>query len=264
MPWWAWFAFAAAGLFAWGLIRPRPEHRRAEATPPLQDYTPAIATSVTIERRVFAGDEADDVDDDYDQFVASSWASATMPMGAKNMAVNGRACIVHSLTPAPDRAAYVNLTFPGSPRKCSFAGDDRHRWSIEGQRVSPAIFRAICEGSATADDIRPDDHPATLEDALAADRFPTTQRRMALQYASADGVVGWRVISRLQRGPDCLYAVCHLRWGDSRTFRYDRILTLLDIDTGERIDLPPTSPAGSTSRRGSGSPGPSAKQYATD
>lgn len=154
------------------------------------------------------------------------------------MVVNDRPCILHSLTPGPDRAPYVNLTFVGSTKKLSFAGDDRHRWTIDGQRVSPAVFHAICESRATPDDIRPDDYPATIDAALAADRFPTKQRRLALEYASADGVVTWRVISRLQRGPEYLYAACHLRWGDSRSFRYDRILTLLDIETGKRIDLP--------------------------
>ena len=219
-------------------MRPKPERRHRHAEVPLRSYQPAIVTQVEIETREFPSDDSEDDDDDYSQFVESRWAAATTPLGLKSMSVNDRACIVHSLTPAPDRAPYVNLTFVGSPRRLSFAGDDRHRWAIDGQRVSHAVFRAICEGRATADHIRPDDYPATMDAALAADRFPTKQRRLALEYASADGVVTWRVISRVQRGPEYLYAVCHLRWGDPRSFRYDRILTLLDIETGKRIDLP--------------------------
>lgn len=234
MSWWLWLAIAAAGLLAWRLTRPREREAPDRGAQPARNTLRQWETVVTVET---SSPQDEEDDEHYAQFVAATWAAKSVACGPTPMEVNGRSCIVHTLTPAEGKPPYVNLVFAGSSRRYSYAGDSRHRWTIGGQRVSASVFKAIAEGSASPADIKPDDHPATLDDALALDRLTTTRRRFALQYASADGIVSWRVISRLQRGPDHLYAACHLRWGETRSFRYDRILTLLDIESGHTVDM---------------------------
>lgn len=253
-----WLALlAVVGVVAWIIFRkPQPEatpHSRREETLErikLEPETPPRPRQVApLERRASgvsqntktwasaSNIEAEDDEDDYSDFVQESWAAATIQCGDISVEVNGAASALHSLTPSPRGHPYANLFFGPSRARKTLATDNRHRWAIGGHRISPSVFRAIIEGRAGISDIRPDEQPDTLEEALAFDRFPAKGRRMALQYRSADDIIAWRIISRLQRGPEELYALCHLRWGDSRTFRYDRILTLIDIETGQIIDI---------------------------
>lgn len=237
-PWWLLLGGSFAGLVIWHFARPRPQ---SPAPPEISRPSSLDALGIrgVVEIRRAEPDDIDvDDEDGYSEFVQTMWRKADIPCGEIAIEVNGAVCVLHSLTRGTENRVYANLVSGRPARKKTFACDDRHRWSVGGQRFSSAVFKAIAAGHATPEQIQADDHPATMADAMAADRLDTTARRFALQYAGSDGVVAWRVISRLNRGPEHLYAACHLRWGESRSFRNDRLLTLVDTESGETIDLP--------------------------
>lgn len=242
-----WIALLVFGAVVIGFLVKHDETQdRDTASPPARPPPAPVIASRHVDRAVTLHDSAaspiraehDDGDDDgYAIFVAGCFRDATIRCGDIAIEVNGVLCRLHSLTPASGRPPYVNLLWGPQRTRKSFAADTRHRWSVAGREMTAGVFAAMLRGAPVQMALQPDDHPTTPDEALARDRFETAGRRFLLQYRDNSGVVTWRVISRLQRGPEHLYALCHLRWGDLRHFAYDRILTLSDAESGERIDV---------------------------
>ena len=116
---------------------------------------------------------------------------------------------------------------------------DRHQWRRDGRKVDASAFRAIADAGVAPDAaLRHVDPPTSIEEALSpAFNHIAAPRALALGYRDAVGAVTYRVVSEIRRGESQFTARCHLRWGEKRTFRYDRLITVVDAETGEVIPL---------------------------
>jgi hypothetical protein len=79
--------------------------------------------------------------------------------------------------------------------------------------------------------------PASLEEAQARDNHQTKLPKYALHYQSTSGQTSWRIISRINETENGLNADCHYRNGARRNFIHQGILELIDLKTGEIINL---------------------------
>jgi len=178
---------------------------------------------------------ADDADD-YDLFVANTWSRATIHTDTVTIEINGEPCNLISLTPGPHGYPYVNVRTSEGSRK-SYAADSRHSWSVYGIPVKPDAFLAMMHGVNPITALHDDDAPETYEESLRMDRIDDGEKRYAIHYENAEGERAWRVVSRVVRDFESFTARCHLRWGARRTFRWDRLLEVIDLKTGEIIPL---------------------------
>jgi|GEM_PF-2846757 len=175
-------------------------------------------------------------DDDYSFFTAETWRQATINAGPIPIIVNGEEFKLVSLAPGQHGYPYVNVLAPDGVRK-SYAADARHQWSYQYAPFNPSAFLAMMHGVDPIKAITNDDAPETYEEALGMDRVGDGEKRYVIHYENAEGERAWRVVSRVVRDFESFTARCHLRWGARRTFRWDRLLEVIDVKTGEIIPL---------------------------
>jgi hypothetical protein len=180
-------------------------------------------------------DNRDDEDDDYDEFVEEMWRAPTRTFPAVTLRRNGVECGVVGVVETGRGYPYVNVWEKG--RRKTFAGDGRHLWTRFGARIDSSAFLAIIGGEDPSKVLCADPYPQTLDEALQKDRIETKGRKFAIHYRNAEGSSSWRVISHVRRGEDSISACCHYRWGQHRHFRYDRLLAIVDLATGELIEV---------------------------
>lgn len=208
----------------WLIVRLLKKRDQAEAR---SDPEPWLQPSLKV-RSV-----PDDDDDRYRQFVDEMWASETAcPVGVP-LERNGENSFVESLV---DRRGtiYVNA-FEAGERKTYVA--NRHRWTNDGFKISDAAFRAILCGTPPAVALRFDRPPASVDEALSPDNnHIAADNVLVINYRDAVGEEAYRVVSDIRRGDDRFTARCHWRWGERRTFRYDRLVSI--IDPVSRTEIP--------------------------
>jgi hypothetical protein len=192
-----------------------------------------------VETRLRAPNEEDE--EDYRQFVDRVWNApgvirADVPLQRVDhlgVAVESR---VRSIVPRGDGSAYVNVIENGE-RKTYVA--DRHRWLRDGRKLSGAAFSAIAErGIPPEEALRYIPPPTSIEAALAPENnHIQAKRALVIGYRAKDGEVCYRVVSGVRRADDHFTAHCHLRWGQTRHFRYDQLIEVVNAGTGEVIPL---------------------------
>lgn len=185
-------------------------------------------------------DDDDEGDPDYRRFVEAMWRRPGVTLSGVTLMKLGWMSApfeVHSLVADDYGRLYLNGWLGG--RKLTYAADDRHKWTFNGAPVDSSAFLAISQGCPVAAALGPQRRPASPAEALSPefDHVATTERRYLINYVNADGQSSWRVVSRVFRSADGFTARCHFRWGDRRTFRFDRLSEVIDGATGEEIPL---------------------------
>lgn len=189
----------------------------------------------------------DDFDDDrYSEFVTETWARSTTRLGNLQAVriTNGVRYPAFLVSISPPLGGgqggypYVNCIEDG--RQVTFACDGRHDWEVAGLPVDSSAFRGIMLGVQPAKALGSRPPPQTPEEALSPDndRHPARGRRFLIQYENGRGETSYRIISGVFRKQDGTFtANCHFRYGDRRTFRFDRVRQVADGDTGEEIPI---------------------------
>jgi hypothetical protein len=246
-----WFLFFLAIAVVYGAIR-FSEWLNRSLLPPLEsDPSPLEIYERLAEKEAykfrfkvetsFHVSECEDVDaeDDYygtyADFVARMWEKPTFKFPPIIVERDGVTCSIVGIVDSGRSYPYVNV-WEASDRK-TYAGDGRHRWTRDGYKIDESAFLAVLSGENPNAALRAEPYPQTLEEALKKDRVQDSGRRFAIRYRNAELQASWRVVSRIKRGPEHMVARCHFRWGQRRTFRYDRIAEIFEIDTGEFIPV---------------------------
>lgn len=186
-------------------------------------------------------EDVDDGEDHYDEFVAAMWQRAGIQLGGLRferltgpVAVS---CDLVSLVTGDNGARYLNV-LEGGVRK-TYSADGRHRWRHDGHDIDAAAFAAIARGAPAQEALRADPYPSSFEEAISprCDRFPTKDQRPVISYEDSRGQLSYRVISRVVRQRDTFSARCHFRWGERRTFLFDGVRSVVDVETGEVVSL---------------------------
>jgi hypothetical protein len=202
---------------------------RAPSSPPAPNFGVASRDS-----DLAAAAEYDD-EETYADFVARMWEKPTLTFAPIIAQRDGVACTIVAIVDLRRSYPYVNVWEAGQRK--TYAGDHRHLWTRDGVTVDESAFLAVLSGENPNSALRAEPYPRTLEEALQKDRVQDDGRRFAIHYRNADHQVSWRIVSRIRRGREHMVARCHFRWGQRRTFRYDRIAEIVEIDTGEFIPV---------------------------
>jgi hypothetical protein len=184
---------------------------------------------------------SDDVDEDYEAFVAATWGSPEAidaRVTLERITYDGRATTseLRSLVPRRDGDFYVN-TVEGGSRKTYVAG--RYKWRRAGQSVDSSAFKAIRAGVNPERALRWVPYPRSAAEALAPENnhVGAIGRAFVIGYRDSRGETSYRVVSSVRRSADGFSAHCHFRWGELRHFLYARLLSVADAETGEVIPL---------------------------
>lgn len=107
------------------------------------------------------------------------------------------------------------------------------QYSQRRRDTSPAGPRLDIEQALN--DVEP---PGSFEEALAPENnHVQAEHPLVINYRDAEGHESWRVVSDIHRGRDYFTACCHWRYGEPRTFRYDRLIQIINPEDGEIIPL---------------------------
>lgn len=188
-------------------------------------------------------DEPDDLGDRYDgryeAFVEELWQSAlAVKVDIRLLRIDreGRKIVstVHSIVPRGGGSCYVNTVEHG--KRFTYVGS-YHHWFLAGAKVDQSAFAAILAGASLDQAFRTAPYPTSALEAMAPenDHVTTDQHRYVIGYVNLEGRRSYRVVSNIWRGPDRFTAVCHLRWGERRTFLYSGLCEVVDPETGEII-----------------------------
>jgi hypothetical protein len=184
---------------------------------------------------------SDDVDEDYEAFVAAMWHSPEAIdacVTLERVTYDGRATAseLHSLVPRWDGDYYVN-TVEGRGRKTYVAG--RYKWRRAGQPIDSSAFKAIRAGVSPERALRWVPYPQSAAEALAPENnhVGAIGRAFVIGYRDSRGETSYRVVSGVRRSADGFSAHCHFRWGELRHFLYARLLSAADANDGEVIPV---------------------------
>lgn len=183
---------------------------------------------------------ADDGQDDYAAFVEEIWGLPGIPLpplAFQRVRSTGERseCVLASLAKAPNGTTYINAYEAGLRR--TFRADRRHHWTHDGHAVDESAFMAVARGVAPEIAFARDSPPSSISEALEPrnNRFGGKGAQFVIGYRNESGEASFRVISNVIRSDDRLSARCHYRWGERRTFLFDRISAVADARTGEII-----------------------------
>ena len=181
-----------------------------------------------------------DEDRDYADFVQKIWGLPGLDLPNlkfERIRFDGERseCILVSIVKVSNGALYVNAHENG--RRCTFRADRNHHWSHDGHAVDGSAFVAVARGVSFDVAFARDDAPASISEALEPrnNRFGGSGRAFVIGYMNEFGIASFRVISGVLRSDGKLSARCHYRWGERRTFLFDRISAVADAQTGEVI-----------------------------
>lgn len=232
------FLFATVLFVCAALMRPSDRGGAASSA----QHRPSAALPTTARRPSPTDEEDDDYEEDpeYRRFVETMWRRPGVFLSGVTLTRLGPEATqfrAHSLVDGENGYPYIN-GWEGS-RQLTLAADDRHKWAFNGSPVDSSAFLAIAQGYPVAAALGPQRRPASAAEALSPefDHVATTERRYLIHYVNADGHSSWRVVSRVFRSDDGFTARCHFRWGQRRTFRFDRVREVIDGTTGEEIPL---------------------------
>jgi len=197
---------------------PRPSQKQAPSPPAV---------------RVARSEIVDDEDDGYSAFVEECWALPMRECGHQPLMVNLKSVRAVGVIERNGRL-YLNAIEDGT--RLTFGCFNDHRWEIDGQRFDGSAFIAAYAGVPLREAAL-EPRPRTLSEACERDHGPPDEPRFAMRYRGGDGEESWRVISRPQAGRLYLRADDHFRWGQRRTYSREGVLDVIDLQTGEVIDL---------------------------
>jgi hypothetical protein len=174
--------------------------------------------------------------DGYASFVDECWAMEGVRTPPIELLRNGLSCTLFSVIPmGQGHYPYLNVIENGM--RATYAGDGRHKWERDGAAIDCSAFSAVLAGADAEAVLCPDAPPTSLEEAIVKNRADAKGHVYFLHYRTFGGEESWRVISGVRRRKDEFDAFCHFRWGTRRTFRFERVLEILDGETGELIDM---------------------------
>ncbi|MDB5596269.1 MAG: hypothetical protein JWM36_3230 [Hyphomicrobiales bacterium] len=233
----------------WRTLRePAPAYGAAPDLSPqemnLDRREPSNSRDSGIRRRSEAdAGELDEDEERYASFVRAMWERASADLqGILVRRVSRRSeteCTLVSLATGSSGRTYVNVVEDGAKR--TYAADDRHSWSRDGDLFSSSAFAAVLRGADPQSELTHAAHPDFLAHPLPP--IGTLSGLVyGVEYGDSQGEITSRVLRLDDVRPDGSHLFisghCYLRDGE-RTFRASRIVGLTDHRTGNVIERPP-------------------------